>query len=65
MFERAKTLLHLVEDIDAATKQYLAMLGEFSALRVAIEQPHPERAFHFGYRLLRRRDVKSSAWRLP
>jgi hypothetical protein len=37
MFERAKALLHLVEDIDAATKQYFAMGGEFGALRVTIE----------------------------
>ena len=31
MFERAKALLHLVEDIDAASKQYFAMGREFSA----------------------------------
>ena len=51
MFERAKALLHLVEDIDAATKQYFAMGREFDALRATIEQPHAERAFNFGYRL--------------
>jgi hypothetical protein len=37
MLERAKALLHLVEDIDAAAKQHLAMGREFGALRAAIE----------------------------
>src|SRR5450755_1633252 len=37
MLERAKALLHLVENIDAAAKQHLAVGRELGAVRAAIE----------------------------
>ncbi len=46
-----QALLHLVEHVDAASKQHLAMGRKFRALRTPVEQPHAKRAFHLGYRL--------------
>src|SRR5882757_9677687 len=55
IFQRAKTLLHLVEYIYAASKQNFSIGGQLSALRSAVQQSHAERTFDVGYRLGDRR----------
>jgi hypothetical protein len=55
IFQRAKTLLHFVEYICAASKQNFSIGGQLSALRSAVQQSHAERTFDVGYRLGDRR----------